>query len=70
MHVDRTLRATTTGEEAEGGLVGLDDFEDETVSEAKETASVNLGKQKQQNRKPSGYTFLFIISYSSTSVYR
>ena len=70
MHVDRTLRATTTGEEAEGSLVGLDDFEDEAVSEARETASVPLGKQKRQDKKLSGYLFLFIILYCSTLIYR
>ena len=64
------LRATPTGEEAEGGLVNPEDFEDETVSEARETASVTLGKQKQKDKKLSGYLFLFIMLYCSTSVYR
>ena len=64
------LRATPTGEEAEGGLVNPEDFEDEAVSEARETASVTLGKQKQKDKKLSGYLFLFIILYCSTSIYR
>ena len=64
------LRATPTGEEAEGGLVNPEDFEDEAVSEARETALVTLGKQKRQDKKLSGYLFLFIMLYCSTSVYR
>ena len=64
------LRATPTGEEAEGGLVNPEDFEDEAVSEARETALVTLGKQKRQDKKLSGYLFLFIILYCSTSIYR
>ena len=64
------LRATPTGEEAEGGLVNPEDFEDEAVSEARETALVTLGKQKRQDKKLSGYFFPFIMLYCSTSVYR
>ena len=64
------LRATPTGEEAEGGLVNPEDFEDEAVSEARETALVTLGKQKRQDKKLSGYIFIFIILYCSTSIYR
>ena len=64
------LRATPTGEEAKGGLVNPEDFEDEAVSEARETALVTLGKQKWQDKKLSGYLFLFIILYCSTSIYR
>lgn len=64
------LRATPTGEEAEGGLVNPEDFEDEAVSEARETALVTLGKQKRQDKKLSGYLFLFIILHCSTSIYR
>ena len=64
------LRATPTGEEAKGGLVNPEDFEDEAVSEARETALVTLGKQKRQDKKLSGYLFLFIILYCSTSIYR
>ena len=64
------LRAMPTGEEAEGGLVNPEDFEDEAVSEARETALVTLGKQKRQDKKLSGYLFLFIILYCSTSIYR
>ena len=48
------LRATPTGEEAKGGLVNPEDFEDEAVSEARETASATLGKQKRQDKKLSG----------------
>ena len=71
MHVDRVLEAATTGEEVGRGLVGLEGFEDETAeSEARETASVNLGKQKRQDKKLSGYLFLFIILHCSTSIYR
>ena len=64
------LRATPTGEEAEGGLVNPEDFEDEAVSEARETALVTLCKQKRQDKKLSGYLFLFIILHCSTSIYR
>ena len=65
------LRATPTGEEAKGGLVNPEDFEDEAVSEARETAfKVTLGKQKRQDKKLSGYLFLFIILHCSTSIYR
>ena len=64
------LRATPTGEEAKGGLVNPEDFEDEAVSEARETALVTLGKQKRQDKKLSGYLFLFIILHCSTSIYR
>ena len=71
MHVDRVLEAATTGEEVGGGLVGLEGFEDETAeSEARETASVNLGKRKRQEKKPSGYHFMLVISYRSTSFCR
>ena len=70
MHVDRMPKAATTGEEAEDGPAGLEDFEDETVSEAREMTLVNLGKWKQQEKRPSGYLFVLIISYCSTSVHR
>ena len=70
MHIDRVPRAATIGDEVEDGPAGLEGFE-ETVSEARETTSVNkLGKQKRQDRKPSGYLSTFIISYYSTSVHR
>ena len=57
MHIDRVPRAATIGDEAEDGTAGLVGFEDETVSEAREIASVNMGKRKrkQQEKKPSGY---------------
>ena len=57
MHVDRRPRAATIGDEAEDGTAGLMGFEDKTVSEARESASVNVGKQKRkrQEKKPSGY---------------
>ena len=48
-------KAATTGEDAEDGLAGLEDLQDEIVSEARETTSVNSGKWKQQEKKPSGY---------------
>ena len=70
MHIDRVPRAATIGDEAEDGPAGLEGFE-ETVSEARETTSVNkLGKQKRQDRKPSGYLTTLIMSYYSTSVHR
>ena len=51
------LRATTIGDEAEDGTVGLVGFEDKIVSEARESASVNVGKRKRkrQEKKPSRY---------------
>ena len=57
MHVDRRPRAATIGDEAEDGTAGLMGFEDKTVSKARESASVNIGKQKRkrQEKKPSGY---------------
>ena len=58
MHVDRTLRVTPTGEEAEDGP---EDFDNETVPEVRETALVNLGRQKWQDKKLSGYLFPFIM---------
>ena len=70
MHIDRVPRAATIGDEVEDGPAGLEGFE-ETVSEARETTSVNkLGKQKRQDKKLSGYLFLFIILHCSTSIYR
>ena len=69
MHADRAPRAATTGNEAEDEPTGLEGFE-ETVSEARETTSVDkLGKQKRQGRKPSGYLLTIITTYHSTSVH-
>ena len=50
-------RAATIGAEAEGGTAGLVGFEGETVSEARESGSVNVGKRKrkQQEKKLSQY---------------
>ena len=64
MHVDRVPRAATTEDEAECGTAGLAGFEDKTVSEARESASVNLGKRKRQEKKPSGYSYnaYYVIS--------
>ena len=70
MHVDRRPRAANIGDEAEDGPAGLEGSK-ETVSEARQTTSVDkLGKQKQQDRKPSGYLLMFIITNYSTSVHR
>ena len=63
-------KAATTGEDVEDGPTGLEDSEGELVSEARETNSVNLGKWKQQEKKPSEFLFVLIISYCSTSVRR
>ena len=48
-------KAATIGDEAEDGPIGLKSFEDGTISEARETASVQLGKRKRREKKPSGY---------------
>ena len=50
-------RAATIGDEAEDGIAGPVGFEDETVHEARESASVNVGKRKRkrQEKKPSRY---------------
>ena len=44
-------------QQAEDGTAGLAGFEEEAVSEARESASVNVGKRKRkrQEKKPSGY---------------
>ena len=57
MHVDRVPRTATIGDEAEDGTAGLAGFEEEAVSEARESASVNVGKRKRkrQEKKPSRY---------------
>ena len=53
MHVDRVLEAATIEDEAEDGPAGMEGF-NEAVSEARESASVKLGKRKQQEGKPNG----------------
>ena len=72
MHIDRVPRAATIGDEAEGGTAGLAGFEDETVSEARESATVNMGKRKRkQEKKPSGYfcnAYYVVLFYFFTQV--
>ena len=71
MHVDRMPKAATTGEDAEDGPAGLEDLQDEIVSEARETTSVNSGKWKQQEKKPSGYfcnAYYVVLFYFFTQV--
>ena len=73
MHVDRRPRAATIGDEAEDGTAGLAGFEDETVSEARDSASVNMGKRKwkRQEKKQSGCfcnTYYVVLLYLFSQV--
>ena len=73
MHIDRVPRAATIGDEAEDGTAGLPGFADETVSEARESATVNMGKRKrkQQEKKPSGSfcnAYYVVLFYFFTQV--
>ena len=72
MRVDRVPRTATIGDEAEDGTAGLAGFEEETVSEARESASVNVGKRKRkQEKKPSGYfcnAYYVVLFYFFTQV--